>query len=297
LQARSSPTAALRAALRTIRGLAVGALLAGLLACQSTPEAQRAAAHPAHEGTNAILWMQTAPEYRAATIQAFRSAAVHLERGVADPTWTAAPEQAGDFGQLPPAVILDMDEAIVRSDGFQAWLVANDRPYRLDDWNAWVRSETAEAVPGALDYVRRARELGVKPFYVTNRTAEVEAASLATLRKLGFPVEHGAEDLLTQDERPEWGTDKSSRRAVVARTHRVVQIVGDNLNDFTSGAHASVAERLALAERYAGYWGARWILTPNPSYGGWEGALFDYDYGLSREEIRERKLRHLRPWR
>ena len=60
----------------------------GLAACQSTPTP--AAPAPTHEGTNAILWLQTAAEYHAATLQAFRSATLHLERALADPTWSAA---------------------------------------------------------------------------------------------------------------------------------------------------------------------------------------------------------------
>jgi acid phosphatase len=274
------------------------ALLAvlALSACQSTRAPRSAPPPGTHEGLNAILWLQTAAEYRAATRQAFRSATVHLDLALAEPTWTAAPEQTGDFGDLPPAVVLDMDEAILRSDRFQAWLVKEDERYRLEDWNAWVRTETSEAIAGALEYVAAATARGVQIFYVTNRTAEVEEETLATLRKVGFPIE-SADDLLTQDERPEWGADKSSRRAEIAATHRILQIVGDNLNDFTGGAHDSVEARRALAERYSGYWGARWIITPNPSYGGWEGALTGFERGLSRAERIRRKRSFLESWR
>jgi len=277
--------------------LALGGALLVLSACASPPDAGPARPTCAHEGTNAILWLQTAAEYRAATIQAYGSARAHLDAALADPTWTAALEQTGDFAALPPAIVLDMDEAIVRSDRFQARLVAENQRFRLDDWNDWVRTETSEAIPGALDYVHAARARGVRIFYVTNRTAEVEAPSLATLKALGFPLEGGADDLLTQGEQPDWDADKSSRRAVIARTHRIVQIVGDNLNDFISGAHTTVEARRALVERYQAYWGTRWIVMPNPSYGGWEGALYDYERGLPRAEQLERKRRFLRPWR
>jgi acid phosphatase len=286
------------------RGLGPGVGAAGialaacaLLACGTRSGPAPAPAAPVHESTNAILWIQTAAEYRAASLQAFRSATVHLERALEDARWTAAPEQTGDYGTLPPAIVLDMDEAVIRSDRYQGWLVKDGRRYSLETWNDWVRTETSEAMPGALPYVRRAVELGVHVFYVTNRTVEVEAASLATLRKLGFPVADGADDLLTQHERPEWGADKSTRRAEICKTHRILQIVGDNLNDFTSGAHTTVAERAALAERYGGYWGSRWIVMPNPSYGGWEGALHDHRWDLPREEILRRKHERIRSWR
>jgi len=279
---------------RALGGLCLGTALLGLTACQSTSGV--GGAPSAHENLNAVLWLQTAAEYRAATFQAYRSALAYLDRGLADPTWTAAPEQTGEFAALPPAVILDMDEAILRSDPFQAWLVKSNRPFRVKDWNDWVRTASAEAIPGALEYAHQAKARGVKVFYVTNRSAEVKAASLANLRRLGFPIEN-AEDLLTQRERPGWDSDKSSRRALLARSHRIVQIVGDNLNDFTGGARRSPEQRQALADRFADYWGSRWILIPNPAYGGWEGALYGFDHGLSREEILARKRRQLRPWR
>ena len=279
---------------RALGGLGLAAALLGPSACRSTFGAGPPPG--AHENLNAVLWLQTAAEYRAATLQAYRSALAYLDRGLADPTWTAAPEQTGDFGALPPAVILDMDEAIVRSDRFQAWLVKSDRPFRVKDWNDWVRTGSAEAIPGALEYVHQAVARHVKIFYVTNRSVEVKAASLANLRRLGFPIEN-AEDLLTQHERPGWDSDKSSRRALLGRTHRIVQIIGDNLNDFTSGARTSPEQRRALARRHAGFWGSRWILLPNPAYGGWEGALYGFDRDLSRDEILARKHRQLRPWR
>ena len=47
-------------------------------------------------------------------------------------------------------------------------------------------------------------------------------------------------------------------------------------------------------EPYAGWWGTRWFMLPNPQYGSWEGALFGNDYSLSREEKLERKMQHLR---
>ena len=250
-----------------------------------------------HEGLHATLWLQTAAEYRANTLQAYRSATVHLDLALEDPAWTAALEQTGDYGALPPAIILDMDEAIIRSDRFQAALVKNDERFSIDAWNAWVRTETSLAIPGALAYVHHARERGVHVFYVTNRTFEVEQATYDTLRMLGFPIENGLDDLLTQDERPEWPAEKSSRRAFLARSHRVLQIVGDNLNDFTSGSHAPPAERRDLADRYADYWGSRWIILPNPAYGGWEGALYDFDHGLRRPEKVRRKLDFLKPWK
>lgn len=276
-----------------VRAGVAAALAAGLAACQTAAPAPPAG----HENLNATLWLQTAAEYRAVTLQAYQTALAHLDRALADPAWTAAPEQTGDYGALPAAVILDLDEAVVHSDAYQAGLVVHDREFSLEDWNDWVRSEETEPVAGALEYVRHAMNRGVQIFYVTNRTHEVEAATLATLRELGFPVDPEGEDLLTRFERPEWGTDKSSRRAFLARKHRIVQVVGDNLNDFTSGADRPTDVRMALVERYRAWWGTRWIILPNPAYGSWERALYGFDHGLPRRERLRRKLDRLVPWK
>jgi predicted secreted acid phosphatase len=34
-----------------------------------------------------------------------------------------------------------------------------------------------------------------------------------------------------------------------------------------------VGDRFTLADKYAGYWGAKWIILPNPTYGSWESAI------------------------
>lgn len=278
------------------RAAAACLLVLCLAGCRTTPGTGERPL-TTHEGLNATLWLQSSAEYRANALQAFAAASAQLERALADPGWTSALEQTGDFADLPAAVVLDMDEAIVRSDRFQARLVKADEPFRIEDWNAWVRSVDAEAVPGAVEYARYALERGVRIFYVTNRVAEVETESLAALRKAGFSVAGGADDVLSQDERPEWVADKAARRAFLCRSYRLVQIVGDNLNDFVAGSDLAPVERQALVERYAAWWGSRWIVVPNPAYGAWESAIHGHDHSLPRGEVLRRKYELLDAWR
>ena len=81
----------------------------------------------------------------------------------------------------------------------------------------------------------------------------------------------------------------------MANTHRVLMLVGDDLNDFVDVDGLTVAERNAVAERYRGYWGERWRMLPNPTYGSWERALFNSDYGLTTSERTDRKAENLEP--
>src|ERR1700740_3044577 len=72
-----------------------------------------------YENLNAVLWMQTAVEYKASAVQTYWAAQAALLRGLHDPHWTAALEQQnGDFDKLPPAVILDLDETVLDNSPF-----------------------------------------------------------------------------------------------------------------------------------------------------------------------------------
>jgi acid phosphatase len=245
------------------------------------------------EGLNATLWTQQSAEYRASAEQAYRTASRMLDRGLADPAWTAVPEQEGDPGDLPPAVILDVDETVLDNSPYQARLIVEGLEYP-DGWDAWVLEAAAPPVPGALEFARYAAERGVTVFYVTNRDAALEEATESNLRRVGFPPAADLDALLMRGEREGWGSDKSSRRAYVAGTHRILILAGDDLNDFISVSRASIEERDRLEADHASHWGVRWFMLPNPAYGSWERALYGFESGLSPEQKRERKRQNLK---
>jgi acid phosphatase len=252
---------------------------------RSTPPA--AAATPAldgaHENLHAVLWVQTAIEYQASALQAYQRARQQLDAALADPSWTAALEQTGDVAPLPPAIVLDLDETVVDNSPFQARAIAVQLGERAAGrqaegfdaaaWDAWCAEARAGAVPGAVEFLRYARSRGVTPFFVSNRTGPLEAATRRNLAGLGIEVGDATDTVLLRNERPEWAaSDKTARRAAVARTHRILLLVGDDLGDFTTaeGTVQARAERLApLASR----WGTSWIVIPNPMYGSWERAI------------------------
>ena len=268
-----------------------------LVACQSWSRIPAGGDDWTLEGLNAVLWMQTSAEYEAAAEQAFRLATLQLDVALepGNVSWTASLEQGSDTGDLPPAVVLDVDEVVLDSSPFQARLLERRVEFRLEDWNAWAREASAEAVPGALAFVKHAEANGVRIFYVTNREVEIEAATRRNLAKLGFPVGDGGENLLTRNERTGWGSDKGSRRRFIAADHRIVLLVGDDLNDFVSGSRAQPGSRVELTRRWRGYWGTKWIVLPNPSYGSWDRSLYGFDRQLSRSEKLRRKREKLEP--
>jgi predicted secreted acid phosphatase len=55
--------------------------------------------------------------------------------------------------------------------------------------------------------------------------------------------------------------------------------------------------RKAIVEEYADYWGEKWFMLQNIAYGDWEGALYDFDYSLSPDEVHNTRLELLEPIR
>lgn len=246
---------------------------------------------------NSVLWVRGSAEYAAAAVGTYGAALRALEDGLADSSWTAATEQNGDYRRLPAAVILDVDETVLDNTAYQARLIEDGEVYGSESWAAWVEEVQAAAVPGALEFTSAADSAGTTVFYVTNRDASLEDATRANLDRLGFPLAAHTDIVLTRGERPGWDSDKSSRRAYVARSFRIVLLIGDDLNDFVSADRASVVERSALVERHRGNWGSRWFVLPNPMYGSWERSLIGNADPSESEALRlkRRRLEAARP--
>ncbi len=256
---------------------------------------------PTHENLHAVLWTQHSVEYAATTRSLYRLARDLVDNALIDSAWTADPVQRseGNYRQLPPAIVMDIDETVLDNSAYQARLVEDNRLFDPESWNAWVEEAAADIVPGADEFIQYAQRRGVLVFFITNRTAEGEQATLTNFQLKNLSPIHPDKDLmLFRGELPEWdSSDKESRRAHVRAEHRVILYVGDNLGDFVSGERASIAERAALVKRYQSLWGQRWLMLPNPQYGSWEGALFDFDYSLTPDSVRAAKYRQLRTLR
>jgi acid phosphatase len=285
-------------------------LMIGVGGCAGTASTTEPSAQPApataqaelqHQSLNATLWVQQSAEYDALVHQTYVQAAQQLPALLEDSTLTAAVEQnqqmrVGAYADLPPAVILDVDETVLDNSAYQARLILDGETYDTASWNAWCRERTATAVPGALRFVEHATNAGVAVFYLTNRRNVVRAATRDNLEALGFPVSD--DRLIMRGQRAAWSaSDKAPRREHIMQSHRIVMQIGDNLGDFLSEVETTLDERERMSATHRGFWGTRWFMLPNPQYGSWEGALFDYDYSLSPEEQLQRKRDRLVPAR
>ncbi len=227
------------------------------------------------------LWVRDAAEYRAVSTQVYHAASLALPGLIADETWSAIPYQT-NAETLPPAIIMDIDQTLVNGIDFQ---LGHEPPFtaqKFDDWNA---SHVATPVPGAPEFVKLARASGVRVFFLTNRFCDTTTDESCTqkviavqdLNEAGIPADDA--DVSLAGERPNWGSEKKVRRDYIAEDFRVIMLFGDDLGDFipcvrhrpvapcTTGG--TIANRYALTDEHAAYWGAGWYVLPNPMYGSW----------------------------
>jgi len=287
----------------TLAGLAL--LLPFAAAAQDTqsgaatepPAAQAAAPVPADDDLNAVLWMQQSVEYEASSRVAFALAKRRLILALGDKWWTAVPDvQKGNYSRLPPAIILDVDETVLDNSAYQAWNVTSGTPFSNETWQKFVEAKISKAIPGAVAFTRYANARGVKVFYVTNRTAEMEAATRANMESLKFPMGGKVDTFLFAGEQEGWGSKKGSRRAFIAKHYRVLLLLGDNFGDFVDAYKGSIADRQKAFDAADAHWTKDWIMLPNPTYGSFEAAPYQFNYGAKPEEMRDAKRKALESW-
>ena len=268
-----------------------------LAACQPVrpaPPPATAAAVPADDNLNAVLWVQRSAEYRAAAAQTYRAATGHLDAALKQADWDAlVPEERGNpAGGLKPAVILDIDETVLDNSPYQARLVRDGLEYSDPTWDAWVEERKAKALPGVVEFARAANARGITLVYISNRAVHLKQATLENLRSEGLPVADdgvflGLGTVVADCEQD--GSEKDCRRQLAGRQYRVLMQFGDQLGDFARIHDNSPAGRQALLDRYEGWFGERWWMLPNPTYGSWEPALFDNVWRQPRDARRAAK--------
>src|SRR6266851_7843376 len=84
-------------------------------------------------------------------------------------------------------------------------------------------------------------DLATVSFY--NRAVEIKKDTRENMQKLGFPMGGNADTFPMHNEKPEWGSAKSTRRAVIAKDYRILLNFGDNLGDFDDRYRVSETDR------------------------------------------------------
>ena len=146
------------------------------------------------------------------------------------------------------------------------------KPFGPAEWNKWTAMAAADTVPGALQFLKYAASKNIEIYYISNRDENDRTGTLQNLLRFDFPNVDNAHLLLRQNT-----SGKESRRQQVMTEHDVVLLLGDNLSDFSSLFDKKLyTERLQVTQQQAGEFGNRFIILPNPIYGDWELALYQY---------------------
>ena len=189
-----------------------------------------------------------------------------------DLAWAAVEAAARSRpGEL--AVVLDLDETVLLNLKFQQENV--DVPFDPAKWDAWVRRQEAQAVPGAKEFLAKVRRLGprVRLVFMSDRSSALDAFTAANMRALGLLED--ADILLDKKDKADNkevrrrcltdGRDGTDERCKTYAPMTIVAKLGDSLRD-----HFEVYGRTA-ADATAGdaRWGTEEFVLPNPMYGQW----------------------------
>tara|TARA_B100001057_G_scaffold416524_1_gene434591 strand:+ start:640 stop:1482 length:843 start_codon:yes stop_codon:yes gene_type:complete len=232
----------------------------------------------------AVLFKRTSAEYKANTFQIYALAKNNIDDALEDKSWSALVDQKIDYHNLPPAVILDIDETVLDNSEHQVRSIKNGTNYPIG-WKEWISEESAVALPGVKEYLSYANSKGVKVFYVTNRTHDLEEYTRNNIKNLGLPLDEDIDVLLMKNEKG-WTSDKTSRRDLIRKDFRVIHIFGDQLDDFIplKDTATSISSRKMLIDKYSDMWGQKWFMLINPMYGEWEEAIYEHCWSCFPEE-------------
>lgn len=219
-----------------------------------------------------VLWFQKSAEMNALFYQGYNIAERSLEEKL----------QARN-GIKPPAVIMDIDETILDNSPSEVFLIENNVTFSDEVWKKWVNKASAEACPGALDFVKFAESQKVEVFYVTNRELPDELQpTILNMRKLGFPFADSSHMVFKNGI-----SSKELRRNTLKEKYDIIMLLGDNLADFdavfdTRGDDLGFGAVEKNRERF----GTEFIILPNPMYGPWINAAVKNQPGeTAREKI------------
>lgn len=215
------------------------------------------------QAINAVLWHQTAAEYKALCYQTYNLAEMQLKKKLQNHAFPY---------EKPPAVVMDLDETVVDNSFFNAQLILDNTNFSKEQWKAWSDLQNAGEVPGAIQFIKFARAEGVKVIFVSNRRVAELENTMKNLEKLGLNELDSNDFFLRSEE-----GSKANRRKKVSENYEILMLFGDNLADFTELFDKQpLNKRTVLVDSLRTEFGSYFMVLPNALYGEWEGALFDY---------------------
>lgn len=238
---------------KTLMVLACSVSLLCGCSSQTTKKGDDATTELYQRNVLALSWMQNAAEYRALCYQAYNGAYEHVKASLKQKT------------DKPRAIILDLDETVIDNIPAEATIneVARNGKDFNDYWLAWESMASANAMPGAAEFLKKVDKLGVQIFYVSNRSCMNVDFTNKNLKSLKFPMKN---KIRCKDNT----SNKKARFDKILEKYNVVAFLGDNATDFPISIYGVNGEdRNKIVDKNSSQFGVKYFVLPNPVYGEW----------------------------
>lgn len=216
----------------------------------AAPSATAATSAPAND----VKWARASAEHDAIYIETFRAAAERLVS-------LSAAHQRGTWG-----VILDADETVLDNSEYEASRIPFGESFDSRAWAAWIAQGRAPALPGAVTFTTRVRELGGKVVIVTNRDEPACPITRANLQRASIQADLVLCKTSTDDKNPRFDAVQNGSAAPGVPAIAVLEWIGDNIQDFP---HLSQEIRNEPEAAFAKF-GDSYFALPNAMYGSWQ---------------------------
>ena len=195
---------------------------------------------------NEIRWIRESKEYESLCRQIYTHAQEKID-GIAKDS------------ESNLAVVIDLDETVLDNSQYQVERSRSGLRFTQESWSKWVQRREAGLVPGAKGFLKRARELGLKLVFLSNRMHSNLNPTKENLKALGV-LDPSDIFLLRRNK----ADTKEIRRNEVLQgkgrlkglgSLKVVAYLGDQMGDFPSGKNMEIGTNI--------------FVFPNPMYGKW----------------------------
>ena len=214
---------------------------------------------PTAKSSTATHWFRNSLEYCRLAVSIFEDAQREANR-------IAASHKRGQW-----IVLMDADETVLDNSLFERERNSCGSDFKDAQWESWVHTDMARAVPGAAAFTQAVHRLGGLIVIVTNRIAADDVNTQRVLRHDGiwFDYEIGMRE--TPDKTARWRDAISALTRKFDGHPRALLWLGDQVTDFPVLDRKGVIVR-AMSQKDTGEGiGTTFFVLPNPMYGNWLG--------------------------
>ena len=158
------------------------------------------------------------------------------------------------------AIVVDLDETILDNSKYQVLLNDNNEKYNPETWSKWVNKEEAELVPGAKNFLKKVRKLGVSIIFLSNRMNK----NLETTKRNMDDLEILSDKDIFLLRLNKSDTKIVRRKEIYDSENRMSGLPNFNVISYLGDAYGDFPKDIEKCK-----WGYNCHLFPNPMYGKW----------------------------